>query len=164
VAALTLFAASGCGGGSDKATSSAASSTSTQSSDAKASGAAFCAALVTLANASTAGDNPDDVLKEVEANTPAELKDDIADFVADARAVTAAFSAAGGPTASIDTASVLAGLTPEQQQFAKDLAAAAGGETVSDTSAGHVIKYFVDHCGSAEPRSSSFSSVGSAVN
>lgn len=152
VVAMALLA--GCGSSSSKSASS-----SGPSSDPNV--IALCGALRTISSGNPNSDELQRALETITAKTPAELKDDLPVFVANTRAVAAAFSDAGALSSSVDVNAVLATLTPEQQAFAQELVQAQQTGNLPDDSTGRVFRYFNDRCATS---SSSFSTVGSAVN
>ena len=154
---LTMVVLAACGGGARPA---AGSSTGTS----VASPDNFCAAMLLLDGSGTSSSDLQSAYRDAVANAPDEIRTDTATFVANARAVTAAFAAASAQSQSVDTGQVLAGLTPEQRQFATDLAVASQG-SIPTGPTGHVLTYVQSHCsppGSAS--SSSFSSVANTIN
>jgi len=147
----------GCGGGdSGSATRSATSGLPANSS---VDTAKFCAAMHAI---NTSGASPQDLASafdEADVDAPAEIRADVTAFVANARAVTAAFASADGSSA--DTAKALATLTPDQRQFLKDLASANQTGTPPAGGTGRVVGFVAANC--SEPHAL-FSSVASSIN
>jgi len=110
----------------------------------------------------TSGASPQDLASafdEADVDAPAEIRADVTAFVANARAVTAAFASADGSSA--DTAKALATLTPDQRQFLKDLASANQTGTPPAGGTGRVVGFVAANC--SEPHAL-FSSVASSIN
>ncbi len=149
---LPVLPLAGCGGGDAKSTSSpsitaapvSTPTTTAMSADPRVT--AFCAALRKLSTGSPTPPELEALLREARANAPAGIQSDAAAFVANSRAVTAAFAAAGGSSRSVDTQAVLATLTPEQRQFVSDLASVSKGGPVPANSTGRVLAYQQQHC------------------
>lgn len=158
--ALTVIVlANGCGGGGSKHSETLIKSTTTMSS-AKPNLGKFCAAMATLGRG-YAGQSPDAALRDAAANAPIELRHDITQFITNGKAVSAAAAAARATASSFDSSTFMSRLSPEQQQFVRDLAAASKGSPPSGY-IGRVFAYLGDHCDNSS--SSSLRSVGPAIN
>jgi hypothetical protein len=79
-------------------------------------------------------------------SAPDDIAADATEFAASSRAVNEAFAAAGAATQSVDTAAILASLTPSQQKFVADLASAKQTGIAPAGSTGRVLTYVNDHC------------------
>jgi len=80
-------------------------------------------------------------------SAPDDIAVDATEFATNSRAVSDAFAAAGAATkSSVDTAAILATLTPAQQKFVTDLASASKTGIAPAGSTGRVLTYVNGHC------------------